>query len=120
MGFTIGAVIGFDSDEEAIAIANDSDFGLGGGIFSANVGLAYEMALQMRTGTVGINGGNGSFVDAWGAGAGPGGDAGQRPLQPGGRGLRAALRPAPLRRGHARGAGPQPRRHGALSRRAPP
>lgn len=57
----IGAVIGFDSDEEAIAIANDSDFGLGGGIFSANVGLAYEMALQMRTGTVGINGGSGSM-----------------------------------------------------------
>jgi aldehyde dehydrogenase (NAD+) len=57
----IGAVIGFGSDEEAIAIANDSEFGLGGGIFSANVGLAYEMALQMRTGTVGINGGSGSM-----------------------------------------------------------
>jgi aldehyde dehydrogenase (NAD+) len=57
----IGAVIGFDSDEEAIAIANDSDFGLGGGIFSANVGLAYEMALQIRTGGVGINGGGGGM-----------------------------------------------------------
>lgn len=57
----IGAVIGFDSDEEAIAIANDSDFGLAGGIYSANVGLAYEMALQMRTGGVGINGGGGGM-----------------------------------------------------------
>jgi acyl-CoA reductase-like NAD-dependent aldehyde dehydrogenase len=55
----IGVVIGFDTDEEAIAIANDSDFGLSGGIYSANVGLAYEMALQIRTGGVSINGGGG-------------------------------------------------------------
>jgi aldehyde dehydrogenase (NAD+) len=57
----IGVVIGFDSDDEAVALANDSDFGLGGGIFSANVGLAYQMALQMRTGGVGINGGGGGM-----------------------------------------------------------
>ena len=55
----IGAVIGYDTDEEAIAIANDSDFGLSGGIFSGNVGHAYEMALQLRTGGVSINGGSG-------------------------------------------------------------
>ncbi len=55
----IGAVIGYDSDEEAIAMTNDSDFGLSGGIFSANVGRAYEMALQLRTGGVSINGGSG-------------------------------------------------------------
>lgn len=57
----IGAVIGFETDEEAVAIANHSDFGLSGGIYSANVGLAYEMALQLRTGGVGINGGSGSM-----------------------------------------------------------
>jgi acyl-CoA reductase-like NAD-dependent aldehyde dehydrogenase len=57
----IGAVIGYDSDEEAIALANDSEFGLSGGIFSANVGLAYEMALQLRTGGVSINGGSGGM-----------------------------------------------------------
>lgn len=55
----IGVVIGFDTDEEAIDMANDSDFGLSGGIFSGNVGLAYDMALQMRTGGVLINGGGG-------------------------------------------------------------
>ena len=57
----IGAVIGFETDEEAIAIANDSDFGLAGGIYSANVGHAYQMALQIRTGGVGINGGGGGM-----------------------------------------------------------
>ena len=57
----IGVVIGFDTDEEAIAIANDSDFGLSGAIFSANVGRAYEMALELRTGGVAINGGGGKM-----------------------------------------------------------
>jgi aldehyde dehydrogenase (NAD+) len=55
----IAAVIGFDSDEEAIRISNESDFGLSGGVFSADVGRAYEMALQLRTGQVLINGGGG-------------------------------------------------------------
>lgn len=55
----IGAVIGFDDDEEAIALANDSEFGLSGGIHSADIGRAYEMALQIRTGGVSLNGGSG-------------------------------------------------------------
>lgn len=55
----IGVVIGFDTDEEAIALANDSEFGLSGAVFSKNVGRAYEMALQLRTGGVLINGGGG-------------------------------------------------------------
>ncbi len=57
----IGVVIGYDTDEEAIALANASDFGLSGGIFSADVGTAYQMALQMRTGGVAINGGSGAM-----------------------------------------------------------
>lgn len=55
----IGVVIGYDTDEEAIEIANDSDFGLSGAVFSADVGRAYEIALQLRTGGVAINGGGG-------------------------------------------------------------
>lgn len=51
----IGVVIGFDTDEEAIAIANDSEYGLSGAIYSADVGRTYEMALQLRTGGVSIN-----------------------------------------------------------------
>ena len=58
----VGVVIGFDTDDEAIAIANDSDFGLHGGIYSANVGLAYELALQIRSGGVAINGGGGTML----------------------------------------------------------
>lgn len=57
----IGVVIGFDSDDEAVALANQSEFGLSGAIFSSNVGRAYEMALQLRTGGVAINGGSGTM-----------------------------------------------------------
>lgn len=57
----IGVVIGYDTDEEAIQIANDSDFGLSGAVFSADVGKAYEVALQLRTGGVSINGGGGKM-----------------------------------------------------------
>lgn len=58
----IGAVIGFDDDEEAIALANASDFGLSGAIYSADAGKAYEMALRIRTGGVAINGGAGTML----------------------------------------------------------
>jgi acyl-CoA reductase-like NAD-dependent aldehyde dehydrogenase len=57
----IGAVIGFDTDEEAIALANHSEFGLSGGIYSADAGRAFEMALKIRTGGVSINGGAGTM-----------------------------------------------------------
>lgn len=56
----VGVVIGFDSDDEAIAIANDSRFGLRGGIVSADVGRAFEMACAIRTGGVTLNGGAGT------------------------------------------------------------
>jgi acyl-CoA reductase-like NAD-dependent aldehyde dehydrogenase len=57
----VGAVIGFDTDEEAIAISNDSRFGLNGGILTADAAKAYEMALQIRAGSVAINGGTGKM-----------------------------------------------------------
>ena len=55
----IGVVIEFEDDDDAIAIANDSEYGLSGGIFSKDVGRAYEMALRLRTGNVILNGGSG-------------------------------------------------------------
>ncbi len=48
-------VIPFDSDDEAIKIANDSIYGLGGGVWSKNLDRAHAMAASMRTGTVWIN-----------------------------------------------------------------
>ncbi len=49
------SVIKFDSDEEALAIANDSIYGLAGGVFSGNNARAQRLAGQVRTGTMWIN-----------------------------------------------------------------
>jgi aldehyde dehydrogenase (NAD+) len=48
-------VIKFDSDEEALAIANDTMYGLGGGVFSSNHARAERIARGVRTGTMWIN-----------------------------------------------------------------
>jgi acyl-CoA reductase-like NAD-dependent aldehyde dehydrogenase len=57
----VGVTIGFDSDDEAVAIANDSRYGLNGGIISADAATAYEMSLKIRAGSVYINGGTGKM-----------------------------------------------------------
>ena len=50
------SVIPFDTEEEAVAIANDSQYGLSGGIWSADLSRAFRVGRAMQTGTVGING----------------------------------------------------------------
>jgi betaine-aldehyde dehydrogenase len=49
------SVIPYDTEEEALAIANDSDYGLAGSVWTADVDHGYEVAKQVRTGTYGIN-----------------------------------------------------------------
>jgi phenylacetaldehyde dehydrogenase len=48
-------VIPFDDEEEGIAIANDSDFGLYDYVFSGDTSRAYRIARRLRAGHVGIN-----------------------------------------------------------------
>lgn len=50
-------VIAYDDDDDAVRIANESDYGLSGGIFSATDGRALEMARRIRAGTISVNGG---------------------------------------------------------------
>ncbi|MBK6299362.1 MAG: aldehyde dehydrogenase family protein [Sphingomonadales bacterium] len=57
----IGCIIGFDSDEEAVKIANDSRYGLAGAIETADAAAGYAMALKIRTGSVALNGGTGTM-----------------------------------------------------------
>jgi acyl-CoA reductase-like NAD-dependent aldehyde dehydrogenase len=45
----------FKTDEEAIAIANGVEYGLGGGLWTTNLQRAHLMARQMRSGMVWIN-----------------------------------------------------------------
>jgi aldehyde dehydrogenase (NAD+) len=48
-------VIKVHSEDEAIAVANDSIYGLGGGVWSADLERAHRVAAELRTGTVWIN-----------------------------------------------------------------
>ncbi|MEN0134559.1 MAG: aldehyde dehydrogenase [Rhodococcus sp. (in: high G+C Gram-positive bacteria)] len=48
-------VIPYDSVDEAIDIANDSEYGLGGGVFSPDVERATAVAERIVSGTVGVN-----------------------------------------------------------------
>ncbi len=49
------SVIKYKGITEAVAMANDSIYGLGGAVFSRDVPWAIEVAKQIRTGTVWIN-----------------------------------------------------------------
>ena len=48
-------VIPYDGEEQAIAIANDSDFGLGGGVWCGDTAHGVEVATKIRTGTITVN-----------------------------------------------------------------
>ena len=51
----VGVVIKFKTEEEVIAMANDSDYGLGGGVFTTNLNRAIRVARGIRTGRVWVN-----------------------------------------------------------------
>lgn len=49
------AIIGYDTEEEAIAIANDTDYGLAGYVQSADIDHARKVAGKIRAGYIHIN-----------------------------------------------------------------
>ena len=50
------SVIGYTDEEDAIRIANDSDYGLSGGVWSSDTDRALKVAKRMQTGEVDVNG----------------------------------------------------------------
>jgi len=49
------AIIPFDTEEEAVAIANDTEFGLAAGVWTRDFGRAHRMTQAIRAGTVWVN-----------------------------------------------------------------
>lgn len=49
-------VIPYDDVDDAVAIANDSDYGLSGSVYGADVDTAADIASRVRTGTTTVNG----------------------------------------------------------------
>lgn len=50
------SILPYATEEEAIALANDSDYGLAGWVYSADIAAARRIAARMRTGRVYLNG----------------------------------------------------------------
>jgi aldehyde dehydrogenase (NAD+) len=50
------SVIPYEDVDDAIRISNDSDYGLSGSVYSADVEQALEVARRVRTGTLTVNG----------------------------------------------------------------
>ncbi len=50
-------IIPYDTEEEAVEIANDTDYGLAGGVWSGDADRARKVARELRTGQVEVNGG---------------------------------------------------------------
>ncbi len=57
-------LIGYEDDDDAVRIANDSTYGLSGMITAGDLGRAKALAARIRTGTIGVNGGAWYGADA--------------------------------------------------------
>jgi len=51
----VGVVIPFDDDDEALAIANDSSYGLASGVWTTNLARAHRFVRDLDTGSVWVN-----------------------------------------------------------------
>lgn len=49
------AIVAVDSEDEAIAVANNSDYGLAAGLWTSNLSKAHRLSRRLRSGTVWVN-----------------------------------------------------------------
>ena len=51
----VAAIISFDDEEQAIAMANDTIYGLAASVWTLNINRAHRVAQRLRAGTVSVN-----------------------------------------------------------------
>ncbi len=51
----VASVIPFDTEEDAVTLANDTRYGLGGAVWTQNIGRAHRMARAVRSGMLWVN-----------------------------------------------------------------
>src|SRR5260370_26464184 len=80
----VAAVIPYRDEAEAVALANDSEYGLAGAVWTADLDRGESVAARLRTGSVAVN--SPGALDAYApfggvkdSGFGPGGRAEARP-----------------------------------------
>ncbi|MFF4463372.1 aldehyde dehydrogenase [Streptomyces mirabilis] len=59
-------VIAYDDEDDAVRIANDSEYGLSGGVWSSDEERALTVARRVRTGTITVNGASVAFDGPFG------------------------------------------------------
>lgn len=59
-------VIAYDDEDDAVRIANDSEYGLSGGVWSFDEAHALAVARRIRTGTITVNGASVAFDGPFG------------------------------------------------------
>ena len=51
----VACVIPFDTEEQAIAIANETSYGLAASLYTTNLDAAFRLARSIKAGTVSVN-----------------------------------------------------------------
>ena len=51
----VAAIMPFDSEEEVVRLANDTEYGLAAGVWTSNLSRAHRMAARLEAGTIWVN-----------------------------------------------------------------